>query len=180
MKSADKSGSVHKLTFLSLSLFLFKMMMDELRFKSKYWLFFFNIKITNFCWHDWHIQAGKVTLKAGKICEKQHGTSDQTSFLFYQKLQKINATIAKKNISCFEMNFPRKFFQFLVIFWNSTHFFFKKKILKIFCLILNDSPSFLELIFFCTILKHICLLTAQLMIQITAKKSFKRRDKSGI
>ena len=132
MKSADKSGSVHKLTFLSLSLFLFKMMMDELRFKSKYWLFFFNIKITNFCWHDWHIQAGKVTLKAGKICEKQHGTSDQTSFLFYQKLQKINATIAKKKYFMFLDEFPPQILSISCNFLKLNTFFFQKKILKFF------------------------------------------------
>ena len=144
MKSADKSGSVHKLTFLSLSLFLFKMMMDELRFKSKYWLFFFNIKITNFCWHDWHIQAGKVTLKAGKICEKQHGTSDQTRPPFYsiKSCKKSTQPLQKKKI--FHVH---EILSISCNFLKLTTFSFQK-ILKIFCLILNDSPSFLELIFF--------------------------------
>ena len=69
--------------------------------------------------------------------------------------------------------FPPQILSISCNFLKLNTFFSKKKILKI----LNDSPSFLELNFF---LKHICLLTAQLMIQITAKKSFKRRDKSGI
>lgn len=148
MKSADKSGSVHKLTFLSLSLFLFKMMMDELRFKSKYWLFFFNIKITNFCWHDWHIQAGKVTLKAGKICEKQHGTSDQTSFLFYQKLQKINATIAKKKYFMFLDEFPPQILSISCNFLKLNTFFFQKKNPKNFLLDFKWFPLIFRINFF--------------------------------
>ena len=89
-----------------------------------------------------------MTLKAGKICEKQHGTSDQTSFLFYQKLQKINATIAKKKYFMFLDEFPPQILSISCNFLKLNTFFFQKKILKIFCLILNDSPSFLELNFF--------------------------------